>query len=229
MPAARTTLERMKRLKSWWVQSLRQAVLALGLATVAAPPANASGPATILVFGDSISAAYGIQLEKGWVALLQERLRSQGWPHRVVNASISGETTGGGLARLPMVLKAHAPDLVVIELGGNDGLRGYPVADVKRNLGRMIEAADPSKRQVLLVAMQIPPNYGRRYAQAFQALFAEVADAHNVPLVESFIDRVALRPDLMQSDGIHPNAAGQPALLEALWPAIEELLTSRTW
>ena len=219
----------MKRLKSWWVQSLRQAVLALGLATVAAPPANASGPATILVFGDSISAAYGIQLEKGWVALLQERLRSQGWPHRVVNASISGETTGGGLARLPMVLKAHAPDLVVIELGGNDGLRGYPVADVKRNLGRMIEAADPSKRQVLLVAMQIPPNYGRRYAQAFQALFAEVADAHNVPLVESFIDRVALRPDLMQSDGIHPNAAGQPALLEALWPAIEESLTSRTW
>ena len=209
------------------MQSLRQAILALGLTTVAVPPANAEGPATILIFGDSISAAYGIQLEKGWAALLQERLLVQGWRHRVVNASISGETTSGGLARLPAALNAHDPDLVVIELGGNDGLRGYPVADIKRNLGRMIEAAEPSQRQVLLVAMQIPPNYGRRYAQAFQALFAEVANAHDIHLAESFIDKVALQPELMQSDGIHPNVAGQPLLLEALWPAIAELLTSR--
>lgn len=205
---------------------MRQAILTLALMTVAAAPTNAEAPPTILVLGDSISAAYGIQLEKGWVALLQERLRAQGWPHQVVNASISGETTGGGMARLPGELKAHDPDLVVIELGGNDGLRGYPVENIKRNLGRMVEAADPIERQVLLVAMQIPPNYGRRYAQAFQALFAEVAAAHEVRLAESFIDRVALQRELMQNDGIHPNAAGQPLLLDALWPAIEELLTA---
>ena len=205
---------------------MRQAALTLALTAVAAAPTNAEAPPTILIFGDSISAAYGIQLEKGWVALLQQRLRAQGWPHQVVNASISGETTGGGLARLPAALKAHDPSLVVIELGGNDGLRGYPVADIKRNLGRMIEAADPIERQVLLVAMQIPPNYGRRYAKAFQALFAEVAAAHDVHLAESFIDQVALQPALMQNDGIHPNAAGQPLLLEALWPAIEKLLAA---
>lgn len=205
---------------------MRQATLALALTTVAAAPTNAAAPPTILILGDSISAAYGIQLEKGWAALLQERLRAQGWPHQVVNASISGETTGGGLVRLPAELKAHDPDLVVIELGGNDGLRGYPVADIKRNLGRMIEAADPIERQVLLVAMQIPPNYGRRYAKAFQALFAEVAAAHDVHLAESFIDQVALQPALMQNDGIHPNVAGQPLLLNALWPAIEKLLAA---
>ena len=205
---------------------MRQAALTLALTAVAAAPTNAEAPPTILIFGDSISAAYGIQLEKGWVALLQQRLRAQGWPHQVVNASISGETTGGGLARLPAELKAHDPSLVVIELGGNDGLRGYPVADIKRNLGRMIEAADPIERQVLLVAMQIPPNYGRRYAKAFQALFAEVAAAHDVHLAESFIDQVALQPALMQNDGIHPNVAGQPLLLEALWPAIEKLLAA---
>ena len=205
---------------------MRQATLALALTTVAAAPTNAAAPPTILILGDSISAAYGIQLEKGWAALLQERLRAQGWPHQVVNASISGETTGGGLVRLPAELKAHDPDLVVIELGGNDGLRGYPVTDIKRNLGRMIEAADPIERQVLLVAMQIPPNYGRRYAKAFQALFAEVAAAHDVHLAESFIDQVALQPALMQNDGIHPNVAGQPLLLNALWPAIEKLLAA---
>ena len=205
---------------------MRQATLALALTTVAAAPTNAAAPPTILILGDSISAAYGIQLEKGWAALLQERLRAQGWPHQVVNASISGETTGGGLVRLPAELKAHDPDLVVIELGGNDGLRGYPVTDIKRNLGRMIEAADPIERQVLLVAMQIPPNYGRRYAKAFQALFAEVAAAHDVHLAESFIDQVALQPALMQNDGIHPNVAGQPLLLNALWPAIEKLLAT---
>ena len=205
---------------------MRQAALTLALTAVAAAPTNAEAPPTILIFGDSISAAYGIQLEKGWVALLQQRLRAQGWPHQVVNASISGETTGGGLARLPAELKAHDPSLVVIELGGNDGLRGYPVADIKRNLGLMIEAADPIERQVLLVAMQIPPNYGRRYAKAFQALFAEVAAAHDVHLAESFIDQVALQPALMQNDGIHPNVAGQPLLLEALWPAIEKLLAA---
>jgi len=205
---------------------MRQATLALALTTVAAAPTNAAAPPTILILGDSISAAYGIQLEKGWAALLQERLRAQGWSHQVVNASISGETTGGGLVRLPAELKAHDPDLVVIELGGNDGLRGYPVADIKRNLGRMIEAADPIERQVLLVAMQIPPNYGRRYAKAFQALFAEVAAAHDVHLAESFIDQVALQPELMQNDGIHPNIAGQPLLLNALWPAIEKLLAA---
>lgn len=194
------------------------------LLTTVAAAAGADQRATILIYGDSISAAYGIQLEQGWAALLQQRLDRQGRPWRVVNASISGETTGGGLARLPEALATHDPDLLIIELGGNDGLRGYPIADIARNLERMIELANPDERQVLLVAMQIPPNYGRRYTAAFSALFAEVAEAYGVPLAESFIDAVALQPGLMQADGIHPTAEAQPLLLDALWPTMAPLL-----
>lgn len=186
--------------------------------------ANAGQAATVLVFGDSISAAYGMPREQGWVALLAQRLAELGPGHAVVNASVSGETTSGGAARLPAALAVHDPDLVIIELGGNDGLRGTPVASIRRNLGRMIEAADPTTRQVLLVPMQLPPNYGRRYTEQFRNLFAEVAEAHGVPLAASFIDAVALNPELMQRDGVHPNAQAQPALLEALWPAILSLL-----
>ena len=158
------------------------------------------------------------------MALLADRLAAQGEGHEVVNASVSGETTSGGAARLPAVLAVHDPHLVIIELGGNDGLRGTPVASIKRNLGRMIEAADPTVRQVLLVPMQLPPNYGHRYTEQFRIAFAKVADAYEVPLANSFIDAVALNPELMQPDGVHPNAQGQPALLDALWPAIESLL-----
>ena len=213
----------MQQTVSWWVVTVRRAALA-GVLTIIAAAANADRRATILIYGDSISAAYGIQREQGWAALLQWRLDQQQRPWRVVNASISGETTNGGLARLPTALAAHDPDLLVIELGGNDGLRGYPIEEIKRNLGQMIQLADPTSRRLLLVPMQIPPNYGHRYTEAFKALFAEVADAHDVPLAESFIDAVALQPGLMQADGIHPTAKAQPLLLDALWPTMAPLL-----
>ncbi|MCY3640130.1 MAG: arylesterase [Gammaproteobacteria bacterium] len=209
---------------SRWMKAGRRFLLAPLLMAVAALSANAVQAATILIFGDSISAAYGIQREQGWVALLERRLANQGPQFRVVNASMSGETTGGGLARLPKALEEHDPDLLIIELGGNDGLRGYPVANIRRNLAQMIEAADPLRRDVLLVAMQIPPNYGHRYTQAFRDLFTDLSESYDVPLANDFIEAVVLQPELMQDDGIHPTAAGQPLLLDALWPAIRRLL-----
>ena len=209
---------------SRWMKVGRRFLLASLLMAASAFSANAVQAATILIFGDSISAAYGIQREQGWVALLERRLASFGPQFRVVNASMSGETTGGGLARLPKALKDHDPDLLIIELGGNDGLRGYPVANIRRNLAQMIEAAEPQRRDVLLVAMQIPPNYGHRYTQAFRNLFTDLAERYGVPLADDFIEAVALKPELMQDDGIHPTAEGQPLLLDALWPIIERLL-----
>lgn len=209
---------------SRWMKAGRRFLLAPLLMAASALSANAVQAETILIFGDSISAAYGIQREQGWVALLERRLAAYGPQFRVVNASVSGETTGGGLARLPKALEDHDPDLLIIELGGNDGLRGYPVANIRRNLARMIEAADPRRRDVLLVAMQIPPNYGPRYTQAFREVFTDLTDSYNVALANDFIEAVALQPELMQDDGIHPTAAGQPMLLDALWPTIERLL-----
>ena len=179
---------------------------------------------TVLVLGDSISAAYGIQRDEGWVALLQDRLAGIGPDYRVVNASISGDTTGGGLARLPAALATHDPALVIIELGGNDGLRGYPVTSIERNLRQLVELASADDREVLLVGMQIPPNYGHRYTGAFQNLFQEVAADRGVAVVTSFLAGVGVEPSLMQDDGIHPNAKAQPLLLDALWPFVQELL-----
>ena len=209
---------------SRWIKVGRRFLLALLLMAVAPVAANAAEGATILIFGDSISAAYGIQREQGWVALLERRLAGYGPHFRVVNASMSGETTGGGLARLPKALADHDPDLLIIELGGNDGLRGYPAANIRRNLAQMIEAANPRRRNVLLVAMQIPPNYGPRYTQAFRDVFTDLSESYDVALANDFIEAVALKPELMQDDGIHPTAAGQPLLLDALWPTIERLL-----
>jgi len=177
---------------------------------------------TLLVLGDSISAAYGIEREEGWVAALEARLSDREPAWRVVNASVSGETTGGGLARLPQALSLHDPEVVIIELGGNDGLRGYPLDTIRTNLDGLVRAA--SGRRILLVGMQIPPNYGPRYMQGFHELFAAVAGTHDVPLVPFLLERVALDPGLMQEDGIHPTAAAQPLMLETLWPHLEPLL-----
>ncbi len=179
---------------------------------------------TVLVLGDSISAAYGIQREKGWVRLLQNRLDGMGSGYRVVNASISGDTTGGGLARLPTALATHDPALVIIELGGNDGLRGYPIANIRKNLDELLRLASAGGRAVLLVGMQIPPNYGHRYTRAFQALFEDVAEARGIPVVASFLQDIGVRSELMQDDGIHPNTEAQPLLLDTLWPPIRALL-----
>ncbi len=179
---------------------------------------------TVLVLGDSISAAYGIQREQGWVQLLEERLAGVDPGYRVVNASISGDTTGGGLARLPAALETHDPALVIIELGGNDGLRGYPVPSIKRNLEQLVQLAGANGRGVLLVGMQIPPNYGHRYTREFRSLFEKVAAESGIAVVPSFLEDVGVQPGLMQNDGIHPNARAQPMLLDTLWPFVEALL-----
>jgi len=200
--------------------------LCLGLAATLPGVASATREnPRILVMGDSISAAYGIQTEQGWVSLLGDSLRRLESPYQVVNGSISGETTEGGLARLPKALETHDPAVVIIELGGNDGLRGYPTDVVRDNLTKMVELSLAGNREVLLVGMEIPPNYGPRYTRAFHDVYASVAEETGVPLVPFFLEKVALEPGLMQADGIHPTAEAQPLLLETLWDYLEPLLT----
>jgi acyl-CoA thioesterase-1 len=184
----------------------------------------AAAPGPILVLGDSLSAGYGVKLDATWVALLQTRLSSQGYGYRVVNASVSGETTGGARARLPRALELHKPSIVVLELGGNDGLRGLPVKQVRGNFESMIEQVRTAGAQVVLVGMRMPPNYGAEYADSFHALYGELAQKYQVPLVDFFLDGVALDDNLMQADGIHPTAAAQPKLLDNLWPALAKVL-----
>lgn len=180
-----------------------------------------------MVLGDSISAGYGIKVEEGWVPLLQARLDSKGYGYRVVNASVSGETTSGGLARLPRALAVHEPDIVVVELGGNDGLRGVSLDVSRKSLGRIIEQSKAAGAEVVLVGMRIPPNYGPRYTQEFADMYVDLARRHDVPLVGFFLEKVALGAGLMQDDGLHPTAKAQPILLDTVWPAIEPLLKKR--
>jgi acyl-CoA thioesterase-1 len=191
---------------------------------IAAAGAAAASDRTILVFGDSLSAAYGLAAEQGWAALLQERLRSQGYGYRVVNASISGETTSGGLQRLPRALSLHAPAIVILELGANDGLRGLPLAIVRDNLSRMIRLCEREGARVLLLGIRLPPNYGPRYGDEFAALYAQLARQFHLPLVPFLLQRVALTPGLMQADGLHPDAAGEPVVLENVWRELAPLL-----
>ena len=188
------------------------------------PTAARTADGTILVFGDSISAGYGIKAGEGWAALLQKRLASQGYGYRVVNASVSGETTSGGSARLSRALELHTPRVLVLELGANDGLRGLPLDVSRSSLAAMIESAQANDAKVLLLGMRIPPNYGPRYAEGFARMYVELAKKYKVPLVPFFMEKVALRSDLMQSDGLHPTAAAQPLLLDTVWPALRPLL-----
>ena len=176
---------------------------------------------SILVLGDSLSAGYGIALEESWVSLLQDRLTQQGYGYRVVNASVSGETTEGGLTRLPAALRKHRPDLVLIELGGNDGLRGIPVRTFKQNLQRMVELSREAGAEVLLLGIRIPPNYGPVYTRAFESVYQQLAHEFELALVDFLLAGVALDPSLMQADGIHPTADAQPVLLDNVWPMIE--------
>lgn len=186
--------------------------------------AHAEAP-VILVFGDSISAGYGLpRVEQGWVALLQAKLKQQGYGYDVVNASVSGETTEGGLARLPRALSLHHPQIVILELGGNDGLRALPIPDMRSDLSRMIDLSAAAGAQVLLLGMRIPPNYGAAYTAQFHRVYADLAEAQHVPTVPFLLDGIALNADFMQADGIHPNPAGQPRLLENVWPALMPLL-----
>lgn len=186
--------------------------------------AGAAGERTLLVYGDSLSAAYGLRADQGWVALLQKRLADQGYGYRVVNASVSGETTSGGKARLGRALSQHQPELVILELGANDGLRGLPVAAARTNLGEMLDAIAAAGARTLLVGIQMPPNYGPQYARSFNAMYGELARERKLPLVPFLLDKVALDSSYMQPDGLHPNDKGQPILLENVWPHLQPLL-----
>lgn len=184
----------------------------------------AASAQTVLVLGDSLSAAYGMSADQGWVALMQQRLDRRAPGTEVVNASISGDTTQGGLTRLPALLERHRPSLVLVELGANDGLRGTPLPVIRQNLEQLISRSQSAGAQVLLIGIHLPPNYGPRYTQGFHALFAEVSESYGVPRVPFLMDGVALDAGLMQDDGLHPNAAAQPRLLENVWPHLEPLL-----
>jgi acyl-CoA thioesterase I len=188
------------------------------------PAAAASRERTVLVFGDSLSAAYGLRADQGWVALLQKRLQSEGYGYRVVNASVSGETTAGGRSRLQRALDQHRPELVILELGANDGLRGLPVKDARANLAAMLAMVQKTGARTLLVGILIPPNYGSKYTQAFGAMYPELARDAKLPLVPFLLDGIALDSRYMQEDGLHPNAAGQPRALENIWKHLQPLL-----
>lgn len=183
-----------------------------------------SASKTVLVLGDSLSAEYGIVRGNGWVPLLEKRLKAEKIDASIVNASISGETTGGGRARLPALLEQHQPDVVVIELGANDGLRGLPLTAAEANLRAMINASRNAKAKVLLVGMQMPPNYGREYTEKFIGLFTSIARETGTPLVPFLLQGIADQPHMFQSDRIHPLAEAQPILLNNIWPLLKPLL-----
>lgn len=194
----------------------------LGLA-----PSLAGASLNVLVLGDSLSAAYGLRPEQGWVNLLRKRLEGQGSPYQVINASISGDTTSGGLSRLPGLLRTHHPELVIIALGSNDGLRGFGLEPIRANLRAMIAASREAGARVLMAGARVPPNYGPIYSERFFKLFQEVADQEGVPLVPFLLEGVAQDRDLFQADGLHPTAAAQPRILDNLWPTLAGLLDPR--
>lgn len=213
-----------------WGLHCTAALLALGCARPT--PALAQGPSApadpaILILGDSLSAEYGLARGRGWVALLEQRLQTERLRWRVVNASISGETTSGGRSRLPALLEQHKPKVLVVELGGNDALRGLPLAMTRENLTEMVRRGQAAGARVLVLGMQMPPNYGRAYAESFAGLYEEVTKAQRAALVPFFLRGVADAPDptaLFQADRIHPSAAAQPIMLDNVWPALRALL-----
>ncbi|MHC9011603.1 arylesterase [Stenotrophomonas rhizophila] len=190
--------------------------------------ACAKGPdtrAAVLVVGDSLSAAHNIPAASGWVNLLQQRVKQQiKAPPAIINASISGETTAGALTRLPGLLEKHRPSVVVIELGGNDALRGLTPAQLRGNLEKMIVASQKADAKVLLLGIDVPPNYGPAYRQRLRQTYAELAKQYDVPLLPFLLEGVALKPNLMQADGLHPTAAAQPKVLDNVWPLLKPLL-----
>lgn len=182
--------------------------------------------ASVLVLGDSLSAAYGIEQKQGWVALLQQRLAAQKEPIEVINASISGETTAGGRARIDALLRRHRPDIVIVELGGNDGLRGLPVATLSANLDYIIKTAKQRGAQVLLLGMRLPPNYGPAYTRQFHETYRTLAERHRVALVPFMLEGIIDKQNAFQPDGIHPTAAMQTLILDHVWPVLQPLLSA---
>jgi acyl-CoA thioesterase-1 len=188
-------------------------------------PAHAvADDATIVILGDSLSAAYGMERSESWPSLLQQRLDQHGHAYRVFNSSITGETTQGGLTRLPRLLRQQTPEIVIIELGGNDGLRGLPIEVTRSNLSTMIEQSLAAGAQVLLTEMRIPPNYGQTYTEKFNGAYSGLAAQYDIVLLPFLLQDIALEPGLMQADGIHPTAAAQPVILDQVWSALEPLL-----
>lgn len=207
-------------IKSFFLNSLARIVG--GLIIILLGSLNASA-ATILILGDSLSASYGVEEQAGWVNLLRQKMPQ----NNIINGSVSGETTGGGLRRLPALLESHTPELVVIELGGNDGLRGFSPKQLKNNLTKMIELAKQSKAKVLLTQIMVPPNYGPRYTSMFNQTYVELAQAHAITLAPFFMTEIAIKPELMQRDGIHPNKQAQPLITELMQPWIEKELSNK--
>ena len=189
-------------------------------------PSQASTQPSILIFGDSLSAAYGIGEDEGWVTLLAERLKQENSELKVINGSVSGETTTGGRSRLPSLLRRYTPAYVLIELGGNDGLRGLPLALMRENLTEMITLSKTSGATVLIAGMQIPPNYGPRYTEPFYAQYAELAEEFDLYLIPFLIDGIPQQPELMQADGIHPKAEAQSMILDNVWPVLQEAISA---
>lgn len=209
-----------------YFSALRGAVLGMFLlfAGFCAAASAESDDGVLLVFGDSLSAAYRMDERDGWVALLQQRLDAEAVALQVVNGSVSGETTAGGLARLPAMLDAHRPAIVMLELGGNDGLRGLPVTSIRQNLERMIQLSQQAGARVILAGIQIPPNYGPRYTAPFYAQYDELADEYGLMLIPFLLAGIAENPALMQDDGIHPTAEAQPMIVDIVWPVLLPVL-----
>jgi len=201
--------------------------LSVGAVMLAASASAYSAPKTVLVLGDSLSAEYGLARGAGWVALLEQKLKAEKIDARIVNASISGETTSGGRARLPALLNQHKPQVVVIELGANDGLRGLPVPAAEANLRAMASMSQKQDAKVMLIGMRMPPNYGRAYTERFFTMYENLAKEVKAPLVPFMLEGVADKPALFQADRLHPNADAHPIILNNIWPTFKALIQSR--
>lgn len=203
---------------------LMLAISLLGFSFVALPVTAMAENPKILIYGDSLSAAYGIAQQQGWPILLQKKLIAKHYQYNVINASISGETTSGGLSRLAAALDEFKPNIIILELGANDGLRGLPLKEMSQNLSAMITLSKKSKAKVLLVGMRIPPNYGPKYTASFSQTYSQLSQQHKISLVPFMLENIAAKPNLIQEDGLHPNALGQRMILDNIWPKLQLML-----
>jgi acyl-CoA thioesterase-1 len=203
------------------------AVSVLGFGFVASPSTAMAENPKILIYGDSLSAGYGVEKPKGWATLLQNKLIAEHYQYQVINASISGETTSGGLSRLAATLVEFKPNIMILALGANDGLRGLPLSEMTKNLSAMITLSKQSKAKVLLVGMKIPPNYGPKYTASFSQTYSQLSQQHKISLVPFMLENIAAKPNLIQEDGLHPNALGQPMILKNIWPKLQLLLNKK--
>ncbi len=208
------------------VHAVLLSTLYLGLVLGCNPTAFAANktPAGILVLGDSLSGAYGINVNEGWVSLLQQQIVDQGYDYKVINASVSGDTTRTGLSRIDSALKNHEPSIVIIALGGNDGLRGLAFSEIENSLSQIIERCKQDKVKLLLVGVRLPPNYGPVYNQQFAELYRNLAERYRIPLVPQMLNQVADHPELMQQDGVHPKAGAQPQVMKNVWAGLKPVL-----